>query len=156
MDDQLTITEDTTETPVDARDGSDVKGKDSKKKVVHKKKAVRTVPRGRAYIQSTYNNTMITFTDENGNALVVSSAGKSGFRGAKKSTAYAAGVVVRDAVTKAQPYGLKEVDVFISGVGSGKDAAVRTLNAQGLYISSIKDITPIPHNGCRPPKVRRV
>lgn len=154
MNDELFTTDSpVTDAPVAVEEKS---GKDAKKKVAHRKKVVRAVPHGRAYIQSTYNNTMITLTDESGNALVMSSAGKCGFRGAKKSTAYAAGVVVRDAMTKAQLYGLKEVDVFVSGVGSGKDSAVRTLNAQGLYITAIKDVTPIPHNGCRPPKVRRV
>lgn len=126
------------------------------KKVRGNKKTYKQVVRGRAYVQSTYNNTIVTLSDESGNVLASSSSGKAGFKGAKKSTAYAAGIVVRDAVAKTAPFGLKEVEVFVKGLGSGRDAAIRAFNAQGLYVLSIKDVTPIPHNGCRPRKVRRV
>lgn len=121
-----------------------------------KKKVVRHVPVGRAYIQATYNNTIVSLTDQNGNVLGWSSAGLCGFKGAKKSTPYAAGVVVKDAAVKVQDYGLQEVNVLVKGVGSGREAAVRALNANGFNVLSIKDMTPIPHNGCRPPKPRRV
>jgi small subunit ribosomal protein S11 len=98
----------------------------------------------------------VTLTDAQGNVLAWSSAGRVGFRGPKKSTPYAAGVIVRDAVERARPYGLAEVNVLVHGVGSGREAAVRALHAHGLQVLSIKDVTPIPHNGCRPPRPRRV
>jgi len=120
------------------------------------KKAKRQVHTGNAYIQATYNNTIVSFTDKNGNALTQSSSGAAGFKGPKKSTPYAAGIVVRSAVEKAQAYGLREVNVFVKGVGSGREAAVRALNANGLVVLGITDVTPIPHNGCRPPRPRRV
>lgn len=113
-------------------------------------------PRGQAHIQATYNNTIVTITDQNGNALAWSSAGKMGFRGPKKATAYAAGVIVRDAAGRAVEMGVKEVDVFVKGIGSGRESAIRSLNANGINVMSIKDVTPIPHNGCRPKKPRRV
>lgn len=121
-----------------------------------KTKAIKHVPRGLSYINATYNNTIVTLTDLQGNVLAWSSAGKMGFRGPQKATPYAAGVIVKDAVEQAKKYNLKEVHVFVKGVGAGREAAVRALYANGLNILSIKDITPIPHNGCRPPKVRRV
>lgn len=126
------------------------------KKTKKKKKIIKQVPRGRAYIKATYNNTIVTLTDPTGNVLSWSSAGKRGFRGPKKATPYAAAVIVQDAVQGVQEYGLKEVQVFVKGVGIGREAAVRSLYTNGLNILSIKDITPIPHNGCRPPGVRRV
>ncbi|MBI4262491.1 30S ribosomal protein S11 [Candidatus Uhrbacteria bacterium] len=132
--------------------GSAEKGE--KKKVVQKN--VRQIARGCAYIQATYNNTMIVFTDPQGNVIASASSGQCGFKGPKKSTAYAAGVVVRRAAERSQPYGLKEIEVFVKGVGSGREAAVRALNAQGLVVIGIHDTTPIPHNGCRAPKIRRV
>lgn len=116
----------------------------------------RTVLHGCAHVLATYNNTHLTLTDLSGNVLAWSSAGKVGFKGPKKATPYAAGIIVKDAVERVQDYGLKEVDVFVHGVGSGREAAVRALHANGLAILSIKDRTPIPHNGPRPPKVRRV
>ncbi len=125
-------------------------------KVKGKKKAKRQVSTGRAYVKATYNNTMITLTDNAGNSLTQSSAGQVGFKGPKKSTPYAAGVIVANAVERAKPYGLKEVNVFVKGVGGGREAAIRALNANGINVLSIKDITPIPHNGCRPKKPRRV
>ncbi len=113
------------------------------------KKITQKVPNGRAYIQSTYNNTIVTLTDLNGNTLAWSSSGNCGFKGPKKSTPYAASMVVRSAAEKVAPYGLKEVQVFVTGVGSGRDGALRALNANGLNVLSIKDMTPVPHNGCR-------
>lgn len=125
------------------------------KKTSKKKKIVQVVT-GRAYIKATYNNTIITFTDDNGNVLASSSAGKNGFKGPKKATPYASSVIVADAINKVGQYGLKEVHVFVKGVGLGRDAAIRAINAKGLGILSIKDLTPIPHNGCRSRKLRRV
>lgn len=121
-----------------------------------KKKDVKQIPVGLAFVQATYNNTMVTLTDPNGNVLAWSSAGKMGFKGPKKATPYAASVIVKNVVEKVFPYGLKEVSVFMKGVGSGRDGAVRALHANNINITTIKDVTPIPHNGCRPVKVRRV
>ncbi len=125
-------------------------------KIVKKKKTKKKVSRGQAHIQVTYNNTIVTLTDQTGAVLAWSSAGLNGFKGPKKATPYAAGIIVKNAVEKAKEYGLQEVDVFIKGVGAGREASVRALHANGLSVTSIKDITPIPHNGCRPKKVRRV
>jgi small subunit ribosomal protein S11 len=127
-----------------------------KAKKAKKKKIARHVPSGRAYIQATYNNTIVTLTDPNGNVLAWSSSGLCGFKGPKKATPYAAGIVVKNAAEKVADYGLQEVNVLVKGVGSGREAAVRALNANGLNVLSIKDMTPIPHNGCRAPKPRRV
>ena len=127
-----------------------------KKTIKRKKKVKRNVKRGQAHVKATYNNTIVTITDQNGNVLGWSSAGHKGFRGAKKATPYAAGVIVRDVVEKVSDTGMQEIDVFVKGVGSGREAAVRALHANGLQVLSIKDVTPIPHNGCRPKKVRRV
>jgi len=121
-----------------------------------RKKNVRQVSTGRAYIQATYNNTIVTLTDPNGNVLGWSSAGKVGFRGPKKSTPYAASVIVKDVADRVKETGLKELYVYVKGIGSGREAAVRALNANGINVLAIKDVTPIPHNGCRPPKPRRV
>lgn len=141
---------DMTETPEAEADKTPaVKGR-------NKKKIKRQVSVGRAYIQATYNNTLLTFTDIAGNTLAQSSAGESGFKGPKKSTPYAAGVIVQKAVEKVAPYGLKEVSVYVRGVGGGREAAIRALNANGINVTSIKDVTPIPHNGPRPKKPRRV
>lgn len=120
------------------------------------KKRKKFVMHGRAYIQATYNNTIVTITDQSGNALAWSSAGKVGFKGPKKATPYAAGVIVRDVVERTKQMGLKQVDVFVRGVGMGREGAIRALAANGVIIVSIKDMTPTPHNGPRPPKVRRV
>jgi len=130
--------------------------KKAKPAVKPKKSKKKFVSQGRAYIKSTYNNTIVTVTDQDGNVLLWSSAGKQGFKGPKKSTPYAAGVVVRDLTDKMKTMGLKEVEVFVQGVGSGREAAIRAFNSQGINISTIKDITPIPHNGPRPRKPRRV
>ncbi len=121
-----------------------------------KKKAVTAVPAGRVYVHASYNNTLVTFTDPNGNVLGWSSAGTVGFKGPKKATPYAASVIVRDVVEKTKGYGLKEVHAFVRGIGSGREAAVRALNANGIIVLSIKDQTPIPHNGCRARRPRRV
>jgi len=126
------------------------------KQVKTKKKVKKTVKKGQAHIQATYNNTIVSLTDPQGNVLGWSSAGLNGFKGAKKATPYAAGIVVKVAAEKVKDYGLSEVEVFVKGVGAGREAAIRALHANGLAISSIKDMTPIPHNGCRPKKPRRV
>lgn len=121
-----------------------------------RKTGKKFVAAGRVYVQATYNNTIVTITDQGGAVIGWSSAGKMGFKGPKKSTPYAATNTVRDLVERVRDVGLKNVEVFVRGVGSGREAAVRALGALGLNLTSIKDITPIPHNGCRPPKVRRV
>lgn len=121
-----------------------------------KKKAKSVPPRGQAHVQATYNNTIVTITDPNGNVIAWSSAGKMGFRGPKKATAYAASVIVKDCAQRAMEMGLKEVDVFVKGIGSGRESAIRALNANGIQVMSIRDVTPIPHNGCRSPRPRRV
>ncbi|HAH04243.1 MAG: Ribosomal protein S11 [Parcubacteria group bacterium GW2011_GWA2_43_17] len=127
-----------------------------KKTFKKKKKVKRSVKRGQAHVQATYNNTMITMCDQNGNVIAWSSAGRCGFKGPKKSTPYAAGVIVKDVVEKIRETGMQEVDVFVKGIGSGRESAVRALQANGLQVMSIQDVTPIPHNGCRSPKIRRV
>jgi small subunit ribosomal protein S11 len=116
----------------------------------------KNVPRGRAYVQSTFNNTIITLTDPNGNVLSWGSAGSSNFKGSRKSTPYAAQVASEKAVRQAMEHGLRQVDVYVRGPGSGREAAVRAIQASGVQILSIRDVTPIPHNGVRPPKRRRV
>lgn len=131
----------------------------AKKKLVkkRKKRTARTVKVGRAYINATYNNTMVTLTDANGDVIAWASAGMAGFKGAKKATPYAAQIITKIAAQKAkEEYGLQEVSVFVSGVGTGREAAIRALNANGLEVSAIKDTTSVPHNGCRPKKPRRV
>lgn len=126
------------------------------KKKGRKKKVDKKVVVGIAHIKATYNNTIVTLTDQSGNVLSWASAGLAGFKGPKKSTPYAAQIIARIAVEKAKEYGLQEVSVFVKGVGTGRESAIRALNANGLIVSSIKDVTPIPHNGCRPKKPRRV
>lgn len=134
------------------------KGAAAGSKARRKKKvgATRQVATGRAYVKASYNNTIVTLTDQNGNVLSWSSAGQCGFKGPKKATPYAASVIVKDAFEKAKKHGLKEVAVFVRGIGGGRESSIRALNANGLAVSSIKDITPIPHNGCRAKKPRRV
>ena len=127
-----------------------------KKPVRGRRRERKSVPRGRAYIQSTFNNTIVTMTDPTGNVLSWSSSGASGFKGSRKSTPYAAGLAAEAAARKAMEHGMRQVEVFVKGPGSGREAAIRSLQAAGLMISSITDVTPIPHNGCRPPKRRRV
>lgn len=121
-----------------------------------KNKAIRPVPHGCAFVQATFNNTIITVTDLNGNTIAWSSAGACGFRGPKKATPYAAGVIVKAVTDKVKDYGVRDLSVFVQGVGSGRDSAVRALNASGFNVLSIKDLTPLPHNGCRPRRARRV
>ncbi|MBI4497259.1 MAG: 30S ribosomal protein S11 [Chloroflexi bacterium] len=116
----------------------------------------KAVPVGRAYIQSTFNNTVVTLTDPNGNVLAWGSAGTAGFKGSRKGTPFAAQMAAERAVRAAMEHGLRQVDVFVRGAGSGREAAIRSLQAAGLNVTSIRDVTPIPHNGCRPPKRRRV
>ena len=116
----------------------------------------KNIERGQAHIVSTFNNTMVTLSDQGGNVLSWASAGQLGFRGSRKSTPFAAQQAAEEAAKKAMEHGLKIVDVFVKGPGSGREAAIRSLQSTGLEISSIKDVTPIPHNGCRPPKRRRV
>lgn len=115
----------------------------------------KSVPVGRAYIQSTFNNTIITLTDPEGNVLSWGSSGTAGFRGSRKSTAFAAQRAAEDAARKGMENGLRQVEVFVRGPGAGREAAIRTLLAQGLFVTSIRDVTPIPHNGARPRKRRR-
>lgn len=126
------------------------------KKKGRKKKLPRKVAVGVAHVKATYNNTIVTLTDLTGNVISWASAGMAGFKGPKKSTPYAAQIITRIAVEKAKEAGLTEVSVFVKGVGTGRESAIRALNANGLIVSSIKDVTPIPHNGCRPKKPRRV
>ena len=114
------------------------------------------ITKGIAHIQATFNNTIVTITDAKGNAICFSSAGAAGFKGSKKSTPFAAQVASEQAAKKALELGLKEVEVYIKGPGSGRESAIRALQTAGLNITAIKDVTPIPHNGCRPPKRRRV
>ena len=116
----------------------------------------KVVPRGRAYIRSTFNDTLVTLTDPQGAVLVSSSSGSSGFKGSRKGTAFAAQRAAEQAARKGMDQGLRQVDVFIKGPGAGREAAIRSLQTAGLIITSIRDVTPIPHNGCRPPKRRRV
>src|SRR3989440_12216078 len=114
------------------------------------------IPRGRAYIQATFNNTIVTLTDQQGNVIAWDSAGAANFKGSRKSTPYAAQVTAENAVRKAMEHGLRQVDVFVKGPGAGREMAIRALAATGIQVLSIQDTTPIPHNGCRPPKRRRV
>jgi len=116
----------------------------------------KSIPRGQAHIQATFNNTIVTLTDPNGNVISWGSAGGQGFKGSRKSTPYAAQVTAESAARKAMDHGLKQIDVFVKGPGSGREAAIRSLQGAGLTVTSITDVTPIPHNGCRPPKRRRV
>ena len=121
-----------------------------------KKKVKKNVPSGIAYINSTFNNTIITITDLNGNTISWSSSGNKGFKGSRKSTPFAAQLAAEEAGKKAIEHGMKNVEVIIKGPGSGRESAIRALGSSGLSVTIIKDITPIPHNGCRPPKRRRV
>ena len=121
-----------------------------------RKKEKRNVPRGRVHIQASFNNTIITITDLQGNVISWSSSGHMNFRGSRKSTPYAAQMAARNAIEKAQEQGLKEAEVFVKGPGIGRESAIRALSNQGLHVRSIKDVTPLPHNGCRPRKRRRV
>ena len=126
------------------------------KKVIKRRRERKNIERGAAHIRATFNNTIITITDVTGNAISWASAGELGFKGSRKSTPYAAQMAAETAAKAAMEHGLKNVEVFVKGPGSGREAAIRALQATGLEITMIKDVTPIPHNGCRPPKRRRV
>ncbi|MEG6586962.1 30S ribosomal protein S11 [Dendrosporobacter sp. 1207_IL3150] len=128
----------------------------AKKVVRPKRKERKNIEHGIAHIRSTFNNTIVTITDTKGNALSWASAGGLGFRGSRKSTPFAAQMAAETAAKAAMEHGLKQVEVFVKGPGSGREAAIRSLQAAGLEVNLIKDVTPIPHNGCRPPKRRRV
>ena len=128
------------------------------KKVVRrgKKKVKKNIEKGQAHIRSTFNNTIVTLTDVHGNAISWASSGQLGFKGSRKSTPFASQMAAETAAKAAMEHGLRSVEVFVKGPGSGREAAIRALQAAGLEVTSIKDVTPIPHNGCRPPKRRRV
>lgn len=121
-----------------------------------RKKEKKSIPAGKAYIHSTFNNVIVTLTDPSGNVLSWGSSGTAGFKGSRKGTPYAAQMAAESAARKAKEYGLRQVDVLVRGPGGGREAAIRSLQIAGLTITSIRDVTPIPHNGCRPPKRRRV
>lgn len=116
----------------------------------------KSVPVGRAYVQSTFNNTLVTLTDPAGNVIAWGSSGTVGFKGSRKSTAFAAQRAAEDAARKGMDHGLRQIEVFVRGPGAGREAAIRSLQGAGLFVTSIRDVTPIPHNGCRPRKRRRV
>ncbi len=132
------------------------KGSGKKRAAKVKRRERKNVPKGQAHIQSTFNNTIITLTDPKGNVLAWGSAGSSDFKGSRKSTPYAAQVAAEGAARRAMEHGLRQIEVYVKGPGSGREAAIRSLQASGLSVVSITDVTPIPHNGCRPPKRRRV
>ena len=127
-----------------------------KKRTKAKRRERKSIPVGRAYIQSTFNNTIVTLTDPQGNVIAWGSSGTAGFKGSRKGTPYAAQLAARDAARRAMEHGLRQIDIYVKGPGSGREAAIRSLQSSGLYITGIRDVTPIPHNGCRPPKRRRV
>ncbi len=128
----------------------------TKKTVTRKRRERKNIEKGSAHISSTFNNTIVTITDVNGNTISWASAGEMGFRGSRKSTPYAAQTAAETAARAAAEHGLKSVEVFVKGPGQGRESAIRALETAGLSVTMIKDVTPIPHNGCRPPKRRRV
>ena len=142
--------------PAAARENLSLSTDDIEKPKVVKAKGSKNIHTGIAHVLSTFNNTIVTITDMNGNVIGWSSAGKVGFKGSRKSTAYAAQMVAQDASRQAMGHGLKEVEVLVRGPGAGRESAVRALQAVGLDLTVIRDVTPVPHNGCRPPKQRRV
>jgi small subunit ribosomal protein S11 len=121
-----------------------------------KKREKKSIPRGRAYVKSSFNNTIVTLTDPNGNVIAQSSSGANGFKGSRKSTPFAAQLAGETAARKAMDNGMQTVEVYVKGAGSGREAAIRALQATGLSVTAIRDVTPLPHNGCRPRKERRV
>ncbi len=127
-----------------------------KKRAKVRRRERKAIPAGRAYIQATFNNTIVTLTDPEGNVIAWGSSGTAGFKGSRKGTPYAAQLAARDAARKAMEHGLRQIEVYVKGPGSGREAAIRSLQSAGLYIIGIRDVTPVPHNGCRPPKRRRV
>ena len=126
------------------------------KKVIKKRKDLKRIEKGCAHIHASFNNTIVTITDTEGNAISWCSAGKLGLKGSRKSTPYAAQMIAETAVKDALPHGLKSVEVYVKGPGAGRESAIREINTAGLEITLIKDVSPIPHNGCRPPKRRRL
>ncbi len=145
------------EAPVEAaKTAAGKKGDKSLRTAKGKKRVMRTIPQGRAYIQASFNNTIVTLTDPNGNTITWASAGNCGFKGPKKATPYAASVIVKKVAEASAQYGVKDVHVFVSGIGNGRDGALRALNSTGFNVLSIKDLTPVAHNGCRPRRARRV
>ena len=129
---------------------------DKKKPARVRRRERKAIPKGRAYIQSTFNNTIITLTDPAGNAIAWGSSGTVGFKGSRKGTPYAAQMAAEQTAKRGMEHGLRQVEVYVKGPGSGREAAIRSLQSAGLTITGIRDVTPIPHNGCRPPKRRRV
>jgi len=127
-----------------------------KKKTRARRRERKIIPAGRAYIQASFNNIIVTLTDPQGNVIAWGSSGTAGFKGSRKGTPYAAQLAARDAARKGMEHGLRQVEVYVKGPGGGREAAIRSLQASGLTITSIRDVTPIPHNGCRPRKRRRV
>ncbi len=127
-----------------------------KKRAKQKRRERKSIPVGKAYIQSTFNNTIVTLTDPEGKVIAWGSSGTAGFKGSRKGTPYAAQLAARDAARRAMEHGLRQIEVYVKGPGSGREAAIRALQSSGLYVTSIRDVTPVPHNGCRAPKKRRV
>lgn len=127
-----------------------------KKRSKAKKRERKSIPVGRAYIQATFNNTIITLTDLKGDVISWASSGTAGFKGSRKGTPYAAQLAAASAARKAMDHGMRQIEVMVKGPGSGREAAIRSLQSSGLHVTSIRDVTPIPHNGCRPPKRRRI
>ncbi len=127
-----------------------------KKRTKAKKRERKSIPAGRAYIQATFNNTLVTLTDPEGSVIAWASSGTVGFKGSRKGTPYAAQLAAKGAARKAMEHGLRQVEVYVKGPGGGREAAIRSLQSAGLYITSIRDVTAVPHNGCRPRKRRRV
>ncbi|PIQ67768.1 30S ribosomal protein S11 [Candidatus Uhrbacteria bacterium CG_4_9_14_3_um_filter_41_35] len=157
-EEEITIEETTEATEVAADDKKKVEKKQPKfiRTAKGKKRTVKSHPKGRAYVQSTLNNTIVTLTDANGNVLTWASAGNCGFKGPKKATPYAASIIINKVADKAEALGMKDLQVFVTGIGNGRDSAIRTLNAKGFNIVSIKETTPVPHNGCRARRPRRI
>jgi small subunit ribosomal protein S11 len=129
---------------------------DRKKTTRVRRRERKSIPKGRAYIQSTFNNTIITLTDPSGNTIAWGSSGTVGFKGSRKGTPYAAQMAAEQTARRGMEHGLRQVEVYVKGPGSGREAAIRSLQSAGLIVTGIRDVTPIPHNGCRPPKRRRV
>jgi small subunit ribosomal protein S11 len=127
-----------------------------KKRSKARKRERKSIPVGRAYIQATFNNTIITLTDLKGDVISWASSGTAGFKGSRKGTPYAAQLAAASAARKAMEHGMRQIEVMVKGPGSGREAAIRSLQSAGLHVTSIRDVTPIPHNGCRPPKRRRI
>ena len=129
---------------------------EKKTKTRTRRKERKSVPKGKAYIQSTFNNTLITLADLNGNVIASGSAGTAGFKGSRKGTPFAAQLAAAEVAKKAMEHGMRQVEVYVKGPGSGREAAIRSLQAAGIMVTGIRDVTPVPHNGCRPPKKRRI